>query len=179
VNVTNFPLDEYGTLRVTTTKIPSELGNLTQKITVFSTEAQFIANPPNFYYLGGIELSNNSEFAFGFNPAGTPFNITSAYVSVGIIGDAVRYNGLLLGPPMRVWITINDQTDYLETETTVLFYTLTALSIPISNSTVIESIHQGINTLQIAVQSNRSDGSLWIYDKAYELSVLIEYECLA
>ena len=64
VNVTNFPLDENGNLRVSAFGKPLQLSNFTQKITVFSTEAQYYI----VAYEGGIKLNSNSGFVFDFNP---------------------------------------------------------------------------------------------------------------
>ena len=173
VNVTNWPLDENGNLRTNMIAYPYplHLNNTTQEITILSIDAEFMYYEQSLE--GGVKMSGNSEFAFCLNPARTPFNITAVYLLVMI--SANREDTVSPLDTTRLYVTINNQTEYSESNTEADLRTLTCLSIPILNSTLIESIHPGINTLQVVVQSYSDYAHEWLNDLAYEMSLLIEY----
>jgi hypothetical protein len=182
VTVTNLPLDEYGNLRVSGFGESLQPCKLSQKMTIFSTEPHYFFETS--CYWGGVKLkfrdhtvNSDSGFVFSFNPSGTPFNITSVQVSAIIFAD--RGSTVTTLEPTRGWITINNQTEQITTDTYVYIGYLTALSIPVSNSTLINSIHEGTNTLQMVIQSYSDYALEWFDDCACELSLFIEYECLA
>jgi len=173
VTVTNFPLDEYGNLRISLFGIFPSPHNYSQKITVFSTQAN-LPGSPNDYYFGGTKLDPNSMFAFSFEPLGTPFNITEIYVSLVMFAD--RGSTISELSPTRVWVTINGQTEYHESDCAVDIKFLTVLSIKMTNSSLTGNICSGVNTMQVTAQSWRENALTWMEDVAYEISVLIAYQ---
>lgn len=174
LNITNWPLDENGCLRVSTDGGSLRSGNDSERILVFSTEAQY------FYevwgYLGGVKLSNESKYAFSFNPIGSSYNVTGIYISIVVFADRDSCHISEQGPPTRLWVTINGQTEYQEIATEVNLNHLTTLCIAISSNELVESMRQGINSLQIAVQSYCDYHLDWHDDRSYELALFVEYE---
>lgn len=158
VNVTNWP-DRW-------TWYPA--GDYNQKMVVFSSEALF--NPPSPVYRGGVRLNENSDFAFLFQPVSETFNVTNAYLLTTL------HNIHNVVETTRFSVTINGQTQEFSTTMSVHEQCLAYASLQI-NSTLTDTIRQGINTMKLSSEGWHSGTSQWVPNYSYEIVLLVEYEC--
>jgi len=175
VNVTNFPLDEEGNLKVSIAEEPLKTYKDVAEITVFKTDAQSDLTTDSPRCSGGAQLENaHSMFTFCFLPKRMPFNVTEVWMSLVIFAGPQTYPTLYT---TQFTITLNSQSQAFNTEYTVSSQYLKVFSLNISNPSLTNSIQEGINFLQVtAISACPPSPVIWYNDLATEITIFIEYE---
>jgi hypothetical protein len=157
VNVTNWP-------SWWPSGIPQK-GNHTERITVFSINTDW--SMASDRYFGGVILSLNSFFVFEFNPIGARFNVSKAHITMPLYALSGG------GTNTRFTIELNQQSMYKETSISLGYNALYVVSLELESS-LVASIRQGINTLQISAEAFNSPQ--WWAVETYQITIFITYE---
>jgi len=164
VNITNFPLDEQGNLKITMAEKPLQK---------YKNAVEIKALDHSSHQYGGNEYGVffypvNLTLPFAFTPNEKSLNITDVWVAVGIIiWDYTDW---------KLDVMINNGTSVTSSVQWCYLTSINRFTIHIEDPSIYNSIVNGINTLTVA--SRRWVDGRWDlgWCTAYEASIFIEYE---